>query len=82
MEFKQEDGTKLYGFSQINLEDNNRLLQANTEAILEKNKVEKKRTIIIGIIGIGGLAYILWLTYYVMKWNVINNIVHGCGGCL
>ena len=60
----KETGEKLYGYSQISLEKNNTLLQ--------------RLITIIVVFGTLGLTYILWLTWYVIHFSVINNIVSRC----
>ncbi len=64
LEYKQEDGTVLKGFSQVDLD----LLHQSIKRLI----------LIVGILGGAGLLYILWLTYYVITNGVINNIVGAC----
>lgn len=58
--YKDEQGQKLYGFSQLSLDKNTLWL--------------KLLVLVIFCL----LLYILWLTYYVISNNVINNVVARC----
>ena len=79
MEIKTRNGLA-EGLPLSDIQENNVLLQYNTEAILDRNRIEKARIVVLGIVGTGLLIYILWLTYYVMRWDVVNNVVRACGG--
>lgn len=60
MEYKDEDGKILYGYSQTDLEK-------NTKAV---NK--------LSYLGWAFFLYIMGMTAYIMKNNVVNNIVASC----
>lgn len=42
------------------------------------NKLLKRLLLIILILGSLSLLYIFWLTYYIIKNNVLNNVVAMC----
>jgi hypothetical protein len=64
LEYKDEEGRILKGFSQVDLD------------LLHKAVV--RLTTVMGTIGALGIAYIVWLTYYVITNGVVNNIVGAC----
>ena len=64
MEYKQENGTVLKGFSQVDLDK------------LYREVREVK--IVFGCICLIFLLYIFYMTWYVIHNNVLNNIVANC----
>lgn len=64
LQYKQDDGTVLKGFSQVDLD------------LLHKSI--KRLTLIVGILGGLGLFYVFWLTWYVIVNHVVSNIVGAC----
>lgn len=65
--YEDEEGNKLYGFSQQSLDEN--------------TKWTKFLVWAVGFMGIWlfmFFLYIIWLTVYIIKNNVINNIVGAC----
>jgi len=64
MEWKEQNGQVLYGYSLENL-------QANT-------KWTRRLVYAVSIIGTFIIIYIIWLTLYVMKHNILTNIVKRC----
>jgi len=70
----KETGQKLYGYSLHDLESLNKNIQDYNLQIAGMKKV----TILLAVILILFLMYILWLTYYVIHFNVVNNIVGAC----
>ena len=67
--YTDNEGNKLYGFSQISMDK-------QTEAINKQTFWIK----IGSIVGVFVVAYVLWLTWYVISKGVVNNIVARCVG--
>lgn len=71
--YKDDKGNKLYGFSQIELEKNTRATMAHTRTL--------DKAIRWGItIAMLVFAYVLFITVYIMKNNVIGHIIERCVG--
>jgi hypothetical protein len=69
-----QSGSKLHGFSQIDLDALNKKLEKNSTLL-------KHNTIAVWAIGaglIGFLIFFIWLVSYVISHNVLNNIVGAC----
>lgn len=79
MEYKQDDGKVLKGFSQIDLDELNKKITEN-DVLMKKQTEEIRRQRIQNGILIGiAVVYVLWLTWYVMHYGVVNNILAHCG---
>ena len=67
MEYKDNDGKVLYGYSQIDLEN-------NTKAI------EKQSKIILSLAVLGWSFFLLFcfILYKVMRYHILTNIVNRC----
>ena len=46
----------------------------------QNNRLMARWIMVVGIGGALGLSYLLWITYYIIKHNVLNNIVSRCVG--
>ena len=90
LEFLDDSGTTLTGFSQIDLEALNKNIEKNNELLMEnKGKLEQNRnqlkhlttaTMAGVIMASGFLLYLIWLTVYIISNNIFNNALSILGG--
>lgn len=64
MKYEDKNGAVLYGYSQIDLKENTKWL--------------KYLVVTVGGVGSMFVAYMIWITMYVIRHNVLNNIVREC----
>ncbi|MBI2139279.1 hypothetical protein HYU14_00015 [Candidatus Woesearchaeota archaeon] len=69
--YKDDKGNKLYGFSQVDLERNTRATITHTR-MLEK---AVRWGIAMALLGFG---YLLFMTIYIIRNNVLGNIIERC----
>ena len=74
MEYKDDDGNILYGFSQISLDK-------NTEQIKAQTKILKDYYYLASYVLSGILVFICFVLYWLMKNDVMTNWVKILGGC-
>lgn len=71
LSYKNNEGNKLYGFSQSDLDNYNKRLELHS-------KILKRGIMVGGLLGVAFLALIVWIIWYVIENDVINNIVANC----
>lgn len=82
---KLKDNTENVRVLITKIDDNTKQVIAQNNTLINQNQRLTRHSnillfgIIIGaLIGVGLLGYISWITYYIIKHNVINNIVANC----
>ena len=71
MEFKDENGSKLYGYSQIDLEK-------HTKALEHQTKTTRIAVIVGGTIAGAFLLLCMFILYQIMRYNLFTAIVKRC----
>ena len=66
LSYVDNDGNKLYGYSQKSLDNNTLWIRV--------------MVFIFGLLGLMFFGYLLWITHYIIKHNVINNFIANCIG--
>lgn len=83
VEFIDDDGTTLKGFSQVDLDKLNVRIRKNNILLKENAKQIrhlKYLTFFLFVIGLGFLFYVLWVTWYVISYDIFNNTLRVLGG--
>jgi len=83
LEFLDDDGNTLKGFSQVDLDKLNTRIRKNNILLKENAKQIRQLkylTFFIFVIGLGFLFYILWITWYIISNDIFNNTLRILGG--
>ena len=66
--YTDDKGNKLFGFSQVSLDENTKATKHHTE-VTERMRITVRNSVIALFLGMG------WFIYYVIHNNVLNNVL-------